>query len=422
MRLGTAMRLKPRRKKLQRGLQNDEKSLKPMQNGNLAEAQLRALIDVAAAVAGAHRLQDVLELAAERARAAMGGASASISRWEVDAGLVRTLVNVGELGPGEERFPEDETYSVEEYPSIISVMREDRPSFAFIDDPDSDPAMRALLQRLGKESSLAVPMILEGKPWGELEVMTAPGRPRVSPDDVDFLRAIADQLIGAIHRAELFAQVEALAYTDSLTGVASRRAVETALEEACESPAGHGMPALVLCDIDNLKQVNDAGGHEAGDRALCAAANALVAAAAGHDDAVVGRFGGDEFCVLLPSGTAEEARALALDAVERLGAGGGERISCGVAARTDELRAPADLLRAADEAQYRAKRAGEVGVLVAGDAPEEPPAQQGRDRAYRAGDAEAALARELLELLDALNGSPADERIARLRARLERAA
>jgi diguanylate cyclase (GGDEF)-like protein len=182
------------------------------------------------------------------------------------------------------------------------------------------------------------------------------------------------------------------------------------------------MPALVLCDIDNLKQVNDAGGHEAGDRALCAAANALVEAAAGHDDAVVGRFGGDEFCVLLPLGTAEEARALALDAVERLGAGGGERISCGVAARTDELRAPADLLRAADEAQYRAKRAGEVGVLVAGDAPEEPPAQQGRDRAYRAGDAEAALARELLELLDALNGSPADERLARLRARLERAA
>ena len=45
-----------------------------MHNGNLAEAQLRALIDVAAAVAGAHRLQDVLELAAERARAAMGGA------------------------------------------------------------------------------------------------------------------------------------------------------------------------------------------------------------------------------------------------------------------------------------------------------------------------------------------------------------
>jgi hypothetical protein len=80
-------------------------------------------------------------------------------------------------------------------------------------------------------------------------------------------------------------------------------------------------------------------------------------------------------------------------------------------------------LRAADEAQYRAKRASDdMDVLVASDAPEEPPAPQGRDRAYRASDADAALARELLDLLDALNGTSADERLARLRARLERAA
>jgi diguanylate cyclase (GGDEF)-like protein len=393
-----------------------------MHNGNLAEAQLRALIDVAAAAAGAHRLEEVLELAAERALAAIGAASLSISRWDMDAGLVRTLVNVGELGPGEERFPEDETYSAEDYPSILGVMNEGRPYFATVDDEGADPAMRRLLQELGKESSCAVPMMLEGKPWGELEVMTAPGRPRVSDEDVDFLRAIADQLVGAIHRAELFAQIEALAYTDSLTGVASRRAVEQALEEACAEPAAPGMPALVLCDIDNLKQVNDAGGHEAGDRALCAAADALVAAAAGHEDAVVGRFGGDEFCVLLPSGTAEEAEALALDAVARLEASGGERISCGVAARTDELTTPADLLRAADEAQYRAKRARDEDVLAASATPEEMAAPQGRDRAYRASDPEAALARELLDLLDELNGWPADEKLARLRDRLEDAA
>jgi diguanylate cyclase (GGDEF)-like protein len=392
-----------------------------MQNGNLAEAQLRALIDVAAATAGAHRLEEVLELGAERALEATGGASLSISRWDMASGVVRTLVNVGDLGPGEERFPEDETYSVEDYPTVVTVIQKGDSSLAAVDDPETDEPQRELLLRLGKESSLSVPMVFGGEPWGELWVTTTRGAPRLTRNDETFLRAIADLLVGAIHRAELFAQIEVLAYTDSLTGVASRRAVETALEEACQSPAGAGMPALVLCDIDNLKQVNDAGGHEAGDRALCAAANALVAAAAGHDDAVVGRFGGDEFCVLLPSGTAEEARGLALDAVERLSAGGGERISCGVAARTDELGAPADLLRAADEAQYRAKRAGRVGVLVAGDAPEEPPAQPGRDRAYRASDAEAALARELLELLDALNGAPADERLARLRARLERA-
>jgi diguanylate cyclase (GGDEF)-like protein len=394
-----------------------------MESGNLADAQLRALIDVAAVAAGAYRLEEVLELAGERALEAVGGSSLAISRWDMDAGVVRTLVNVGELGPGEERFPKDETYSVHDYPSVVTVIREGGSSLAFVDDPETDEAQRELLVRLGKESSLSVPMIFRGEAWGELWVTTAPGAPRVSAEDETFLRAIADVLVGAIHRAELFAQIEALAYTDSLTGLASRRAVETALEAACDAPSAPGSPALVLCDIDDLKQVNDSGGHAAGDRALCRAAEALVAAAAPHEDAVVGRFGGDEFCVLLPSGSAEDARVLALDAVRRLDAEGGERISCGVAARTEQATRPAELLRAADEAQYRAKRAGQgVDVVVAGEAPEEAPPTPGQDRAYRAADTEGQLARELLELLDNANGASAEERLARVRARLEREA
>ena len=275
-----------------------------MESGNFAEAQLRALIDVAAVAAGAHRLEDVLELAAERSLKAVGGSSLAISRLDAEAGVIRTLVNVGELGPGEERFPKDETYAVDDFPSMRRAMREGGSSLGTIDDPDTDPALRELLTRLGKESSLAVPIMLGGEPWGELEVMTAPGHPRLAPGDEMFLRAIADQLVGAIHRAELFAQVEALAYTDSLTGLASRRAVEMALEEACDAASAPGSPALVLCDIDDLKQVNDSGGHEAGDQVLRRAADALVGAAEPHEDAVVGRFGGDEFCILLPTGTA----------------------------------------------------------------------------------------------------------------------
>src|SRR5215218_2506857 len=392
-----------------------------MQNGNLAEAQLRALIDVAAVAAGAHRLEELLELAAERALEALGGSSLAISRWDMESGVVRTLVNVGELGPGEERFPKDETYSVHDYPSVVTVIRKGGSSLAAIDDPETDEAQRELLQRLGKESSLSVPMIFRGEPWGELWVTTAPGAPRLKPDDETFLRAIADVLAGAIHRAELFAKIEALAYTDSLTGVASRRAVERALEEAWATPAGPGSPALVLCDIDDLKRVNDQGGHEAGDRALCAAAEALVYAARKYADAVVGRFGGDEFCVLLPSATVEDAREVASDAVQSLRAAGGERISCGVAGRTDG-ESPADLLRAADKAQYRAKRAGDyVDVVAAGDPTTQPPEPHGRDRAYRASDSDATLAHELLDMLDGMNGTSADERLARLRARLEQA-
>jgi diguanylate cyclase (GGDEF)-like protein len=394
-----------------------------MESGNFAEAQLRALIDVAAVAAGVHRLEDVLELAAERSLEALGGSSLAISRWDMETRVVRTLVNVGELGPGEERFPKDETYSVDDYPSVVTVVTEGGSSFAAVDDPNTDPAQRELLRLLGKESSLSVPMMLQGEPWGELWVTTAPGAPHFGPKDEMFLRAIADQLVAAIHRAELFAQIEALAYTDSLTGLASRRAVEAALEEACDAATAPGAPALVLCDIDDLKQVNDSGGHEAGDQVLCRAAEALVEAAKPYEDAVVGRFGGDEFCILLPSGTAEQARDLALEAVRRLDSVGGERMSCGVAARTEEATRPAELLRAADAAQYQAKRGGPgVDVLVAGEPIEDSASTAGRDRAFRAGDPHAQFARALLEMLDNMNGASAEERLARIRARLEREA
>ncbi len=392
-----------------------------MESGNFAEAQLRALIDVAAVAAGAHRLEDVLELAADRSLEALGYSSLAISRLDLEAGTVKTLINVGELGPREERFPADEIYRMADFPTTAAAMRDGGSARGAIDDPNTDPSQRELLKQLGKESSLAVPLMVGGVLWGELEVYTAPGCPRVSAGDETFLRAIADQLVGAVHRADLFAQIEALAYTDSLTGLASRRVVEAALEEACDAPGSATSPALVLCDIDDLKQVNDSGGHEAGDQVLRLAAKALVEAAVPHADAVVGRFGGDEFCVLLPSGTAEDAKDVALDAVRRLDAVGGGRMSCGVAARTEDATRPAELLRAADAAQYQAKRGGTaVDVLVAGEAAEDSASTPGRDRAFRASDPDAQLARALLDMLDNMNGTSAEERLARIRARLER--
>ena len=253
---------------------------------------------------------------------------------------MRTLVNVGELGPGEERFPQNEVYSTDDYPSLLTIMQEGRSSLTAVDDPNSHPAERELLKRLGKESSLAVPMVLEGKPWGELEVMTAPGRPRLSSDDVGFLRAIGDQLVGAIHRAELFAQIEALAYTDALTGVASRRAVETALEEACAAPGGRRLTCARALR-HRRPQASQRQRRPRGRRPRSGACRRSAhRGRAPHQDAVVGRFGGDEFCVLLPSGSADGARLLALDAVTRLDAVGGARLSCGVAARTEGIEPP----------------------------------------------------------------------------------
>jgi diguanylate cyclase (GGDEF)-like protein len=392
----------------------------PLRGESLAEAQLYALVDVAAAAAAAHRLDDVLELAAERSLAASGAASLSIGRWE--SGWIVTLVNVGRLGPGEERFPRDERYPLADYPTTAEVLASGGMMVAAVDDPGTDPAHRELLRGLDKESSLTVPIVFEGTTWGELWATSAVGQPRLTERDGVFLRAIADQIAAAIGRAELFAQVEALAYTDPLTGLGNRRVLEQALERSCDEPAGPGSPALLLCDINGLKAVNDAAGHEAGDRVIVRVAAVLTEAAAAHADAVVSRIGGDEFCVLLPGGDAAAAQAVAEEAA-RLGAGDAlpVGISCGVAARGPGLSRPAALLRAADLAQYRAKRAGpEVAATVADPAPSGEPPRPTGGRAYR-GRADAArreLADELLELVNAYDGESPEELLDRLRRRL----
>jgi diguanylate cyclase (GGDEF)-like protein len=388
---------------------------------------------VAAAAGAAHRLEDVLELAAERALEALGCASLSIGRWE--AGSIVTLVNVGRLGPGEERLPRDERYPLDQYPTTARVLSSGGMLVASVDDPDTDPAHRELLRRLEKESSVTVPIVIEGTTWGELWAASDRRKRRLSERDGLFLRAIADQIAVAIGRAELFAQVEALAYTDPLTGLANRRVLEHELERTCDAPAGPDAPALLLCDIDGLKAVNDQAGHEAGDGVILQVAMALAEAALQHDDAVVSRMGGDEFCVLLPGGDADAARGIAERAAARLAGesatlGGAApapaapaipvRISCGVAARGEGAERPAELLRAADAAQYEAKHAGaEVPVAVAEEGSGKPdPPRKGRAYRNRSDAASRALAGDLLALLESAEGAPPDEVLDRVRRRL----
>ena len=84
---------------------------------------------MAAAAAGAHDLEEVLEVAAEEARAAIGAASLSVSRWERELGALRTIINVGELGPEEERYPATEIYPLHEDPNAERLILEGRAYF-----------------------------------------------------------------------------------------------------------------------------------------------------------------------------------------------------------------------------------------------------------------------------------------------------
>jgi hypothetical protein len=122
--------------------------------------QLESLITIAASVAGAHRLEDVLEVAATRARVALGASTLSISRWEIEQGVLRTLINAGD---GEQMWPVDEVYPLEDFPAAVALLQAGQPHVTWIDDEDTDPAELALLRELGAESAAAVPIVYEGR-------------------------------------------------------------------------------------------------------------------------------------------------------------------------------------------------------------------------------------------------------------------
>ncbi len=333
-----------------------------------ATAERDALMRIAATAAAANRLEDVLEVVAEATREAMGPGSLAISRWERDLNAMRVLINVGTLGPGEERLPSDELYWLDHYPQVANLLQSAVPYFNAIDDHEADPQALALLQALGKESDVAVAVVVDGDVWGEVWASSDPGAPRFRASDVRFLDAVAGQLAAVIGRAELFSSVSRLAYEDELTGLANRRALEERLETSLARHREEGVSvSLLVCDVDNLKTINDSHGHDAGDRALRHVANTLVAAAATHPAAMVARLSGDEFAIVLEAATladAREAGGTVLRLLEQ------ERdvsvsLSCGAATTAPGTDRPNRLLRAADTAQYVAKRRGGGQVCTA---------------------------------------------------------
>jgi two-component system, cell cycle response regulator len=162
-----------------------------------------------------------------------------------------------------------------------------------------------------------------------------------------------------------------IAQTDALTEIDNRRHIETRLEEIFESSARLNEPfAFIMCDLDKFKNVNDTYGHQAGDVVLRQFAQLLKAEAREIDR--VGRYGGEEFILILPGTTADAAVLLAervRNAVEQRtftfdGGSVHRTISCGVAGWPHpRIRDVDALIRAADDALYVAKETGRNRVV-----------------------------------------------------------
>ncbi|MFF9506302.1 diguanylate cyclase domain-containing protein [Streptomyces sp. NPDC014724] len=356
------------------------------------DVRLRAVVSLAQTMAAAHTPRGSWRAAALGACEALGGSFAALSVWERGRGRLRVLVNAGERAEGEEEFPEEEAYPVYQFPEITEFLHErwaggGEPD-AWVETADGPvggtpcAGVRgygrgycqqrvAALRRRGRGCCVVAPIVLHGRAWGELYVARPVGQPVFGREDADFATVLAAVVAAGISQTERLEEVRKLAFTDPLTGLANRRAVDVRLDEAVERHRADGaVISLVVCDLNGLKRVNDTHGHAVGDRLLERFGSVLSRCGAMLPGALAARLGGDEFCLLAVGPEVDEVIRVAAELCERAAELElGDGVACGIASTGDPIGPVVSarrLFRLADAAQYRAKAARSTEPVVAG--------------------------------------------------------
>jgi len=225
-------------------------------------------------------------------------------------------------------------------------------------------------------AGLAVPLPGDSSTLGYLTVFTRRNGHDYSDEDVRQLETLALRAGPAIENARRFREARQLADLDALTGLHNRRYFhETLARECARAHRYERKLGLIVFDLDDFKEINDRIGHLAGDTVLAEAAERVRDVVRTADIAC--RVGGDEFAVILPESSLDDADQLyrrIQNAISSrpLGQGGKLFLSAGVA----ELRAeddPVAFFQRADDALYRAKEAGK-GRVVSANSPRLGPA------------------------------------------------
>ena len=224
------------------------------------------------------------------------------------------------------------------------------------------------------KSFISYPIVIAGRKVGVLNVTDKAGGGSYDEIDLSLIETIAPQMALALERAEWHekaTQFQLMSITDPLTGLLNRRYLEERLTEELKRSQRYGYSmSFMMIDIDDFKLYNDRNGHQAGDLALEMTAQCLKSALRSAD--VASRYGGEEFCILLPQATLQEASAIAeriRRRVERTRYPHGKAqprgavtVSIGVSAFSATLDTPATIIRAADRALYQAKSSGKNRV------------------------------------------------------------
>lgn len=310
----------------------------------------RALVEVTHSIAEAVDLDATLTIICDSARRVLGAGGAGMELIIEGGGTLETRAAVG-LPDGilGRRCPVGDSFTG-------WVVRHGQPRAAA--DPSADPYIQPQsLDFLGRSAVAAAPIRFRGDTTGALYACNR-DEP-FDPEDLELLRAMAEQAAMAIERARLLEQVTVLSVTDPLTGLANRRSLEQGLEREFAAARRGRELVTVIFDLDNFKEYNDTFGHLAGDEALQTFARVLESETRAMN--LIARYGGDEFVALLSETTAAGARGFIGRVrsefhreVTALGRGSVE-ISAGLATFDPAMEGPEDLIRAADEDLYRQK-------------------------------------------------------------------
>nr|WP_297424459.1 EAL domain-containing protein [uncultured Actinotalea sp.] len=330
-----------------------------------------ALLRLAQDLASAEDEHAVAEVLAEALPVVVGCRSASVMLWE--AGRLRVVAAAGQAPDRRAALlgtvmPEDAS------PELSRLLT--RREVLVVDPETATPLIADVLRSIGASVTLVAPIVA-----GEtmLGLVTASWSEPVTRGDLDAevtVRAtsVAAQAATALSKARLLGTVRHQAHHDALTGLPNRvlftRHLDGTLREARPAEG----TAVLFCDLDRFKAVNDDHGHAAGDELLRQVAARLRGVFRPGD--VVGRLSGDEFAVVLADVDEATALAVAGRVVEALDQpfrveGREQRVtvSVGVALHEGTDGRGDRLLAAADAAMYEAKQRGRNQVAVAGRIP-----------------------------------------------------
>jgi diguanylate cyclase (GGDEF)-like protein len=329
-------------------------------------------------------LREILERANDFVPSESGGILLDDPRAKLAGSPAPRLTFIATFGPGSQqaigrRIASDRGFAGRVYGG-------GRPAQTDHLDPD-DPILETAPET-PLRSVVGVPIVVGESICGMLVLANRRSGGPYSPRDKELLRIFAAYMSSSIQNALDAIRARALARVDDLTGLANSRYFHTRLEEEIARADREGTDlAMVFLDLDRFKEVNDRFGHLAGSWTLQKVSQLLAGKAPAA--ALLARYGGDEFVVILPgvnllraTETAEALREAIADAVffepgSEGGANGGTPLpritaSLGVASYRDHLapggtarRRESTFLRLADSAMYRAKANGRNRVELA---------------------------------------------------------